>query len=105
MTSLMIKGGPLPKTSSVRLKPFKVEVKLLLPQRYTKNVHVHQHVVLPEPTVTPRVLRYVPDRILPRSNVSHNLFQSLRTQTVLDDPRSEERRVGKECRSRWSPYH
>src|SRR2546430_2854694 len=27
---------------------------------------------------------------------------------VVDDPawqRSEERRVGKECRSRWSPYH
>src|SRR5260221_869486 len=22
-----------------------------------------------------------------------------------DQPRSEERRVGKECRSRWSPYH
>ena len=25
--------------------------------------------------------------------------------SVLDNPRSEERRVGKECRSRWSPYH
>ena len=24
---------------------------------------------------------------------------------VLKLPRSEERRVGKECRSRWSPYH
>ena len=24
---------------------------------------------------------------------------------VPDLPRSEERRVGKECRSRWSPYH
>src|SRR3712207_7327655 len=24
---------------------------------------------------------------------------------VLKDERSEERRVGKECRSRWSPYH
>src|SRR3712207_7997953 len=23
----------------------------------------------------------------------------------LDPARSEERRVGKECRSRWSPYH
>ena len=23
----------------------------------------------------------------------------------IEDPRSEERRVGKECRSRWSPYH
>ena len=22
-----------------------------------------------------------------------------------EDGRSEERRVGKECRSRWSPYH
>ena len=22
-----------------------------------------------------------------------------------DEMRSEERRVGKECRSRWSPYH
>ena len=29
-------------------------------------------------------------------------------RTVQDSPvpvRSEERRVGKECRSRWSPYH
>src|SRR5256885_17229581 len=24
---------------------------------------------------------------------------------ALEGPRSEERRVGKECRSRWSPYH
>ena len=24
---------------------------------------------------------------------------------VSADERSEERRVGKECRSRWSPYH
>src|SRR2546422_9018920 len=24
---------------------------------------------------------------------------------ITVDPRSEERRVGKECRSRWSPYH
>src|SRR5260370_39681270 len=28
--------------------------------------------------------------------------ESLRQQVAL---RSEERRVGKECRSRWSPYH
>ena len=26
-------------------------------------------------------------------------------ETLLDQIRSEERRVGKECRSRWSPYH
>ena len=26
-------------------------------------------------------------------------------KAALDTGRSEERRVGKECRSRWSPYH
>src|SRR5256885_5245562 len=28
-----------------------------------------------------------------------------RVQETIDIVRSEERRVGKECRSRWSPYH
>ena len=32
----------------------------------------------------------------PRSGSSHYTFRK---------QRSEERRVGKECRSRWSPYH
>src|SRR5256714_8833310 len=27
------------------------------------------------------------------------------TNVAVGDVRSEERRVGKECRSRWSPYH
>ena len=26
-------------------------------------------------------------------------------QAKMAEARSEERRVGKECRSRWSPYH
>src|SRR5260370_23716030 len=32
---------------------------------------------------------------------------SVRGDALIPDaiPRSEERRVGKECRSRWSPYH
>src|SRR3989454_11022872 len=37
------------------------------------------------------------------------LNRAIRTQIELaiaeSDLRSEERRVGKECRSRWSPYH
>src|SRR5256885_13336820 len=32
--------------------------------------------------------------------------KSRQTARILGSPsRSEERRVGKECRSRWSPYH
>ena len=30
---------------------------------------------------------------------------ALETGVPVGDDRSEERRVGKECRSRWSPYH
>ena len=28
-----------------------------------------------------------------------------KVETIPNGARSEERRVGKECRSRWSPYH
>ena len=37
-----------------------------------------------------------------QSKVKTTLF---RTRNQFRDYRSEERRVGKECRSRWSPYH
>ena len=42
--------------------------------------------------------------------VAHSLF-TFHTHSLIFTPlhtvpyRSEERRVGKECRSRWSPYH
>ena len=35
---------------------------------------------------------------LPEGVKLYNLFK-------MEEMRSEERRVGKECRSRWSPYH
>ena len=39
-----------------------------------------------------------------------DLFEAILTLQNVDEcyaffERSEERRVGKECRSRWSPYH
>ena len=33
------------------------------------------------------------------------LIESKKSRNAVDSGRSEERRVGKECRSRWSPYH
>ena len=32
-------------------------------------------------------------------------FRTTVVGNAMQDTRSEERRVGKECRSRWSPYH
>src|SRR3712207_7711979 len=37
--------------------------------------------------------------------VFQNAFTSLNPTMKIGKQRSEERRVGKECRSRWSPYH
>ena len=38
------------------------------------------------------------------SNEVHEKFENM-VQRRCSHERSEERRVGKECRSRWSPYH
>src|SRR3989475_10833029 len=40
-----------------------------------------------------------------RAVVIRGVEQLGKRKTKLRDERSEERRVGKECRSRWSPYH
>ena len=42
------------------------------------------------------------------NHITINDTKVLFTKMLVDEPvdvRSEERRVGKECRSRWSPYH
>ena len=41
--------------------------------------------------------------VFPGSNCDHDAYYAV--SKTLNHDRSEERRVGKECRSRWSPYH
>src|SRR5574337_124328 len=41
-----------------------------------------------------------------RRKIERQVAKSVQEHLIIyTDPRSEERRVGKECRSRWSPYH
>ena len=57
----------------------------------------------------------VPYRINPKRNIPRHILiklskikykeNILKAATEKQQIRSEERRVGKECRSRWSPYH
>ena len=46
----------------------------------------------------------LPVAVLPICGILMGLGYAL-APGVMGVPRSEERRVGKECRSRWSPYH
>ena len=48
--------------------------------------------------------------IFPFANVAQDFdlnshFNEIKISPINNSSRSEERRVGKECRSRWSPYH
>ena len=48
---------------------------------------------------------FISMRLIAEERQTHT-FTLLNTAPVRDsEMRSEERRVGKECRSRWSPYH
>src|SRR5260370_37718939 len=60
-------------------------------------------IVIARISVTALAIRKsVSDRVIV---VSLNDRNSGFTQNLAHSIRSEERRVGKECRSRWSPYH
>src|SRR2546425_1046703 len=43
--------------------------------------------------------------LLSEGELESYVFYSLKDDIPAQLDRSEERRVGKECRSRWSPYH
>ena len=47
----------------------------------------------------------VPDILIVSSDKAKEVLGWKPELNSLEDIRSEERRVGKECRSRWSPYH
>ena len=55
-------------------------------------------------------INYYIDQVMDEEHLEEILSYFKETETdsikaALDELRSEERRVGKECRSRWSPYH
>src|SRR5258708_20173257 len=74
---------------------------------------VHQHFSLvPDMTVVDNVLLGRERGVLKRKDCATQLKRladeyglPLDPYAKIEDLRSEERRVGKECRSRWSPYH
>src|SRR5256886_12210502 len=53
--------------------------------------------------VSPR--RLLDDRLIDELLEELSVVRPLRAGRLGHEDRSEERRVGKECRSRWSPYH
>ena len=82
-------------TRSTKIAPTLIQVGttslLLLPRSIRETCGINS------PTLFSRTIR------LQRTTMAQGKYSTTR-QVDIDD-RSEERRVGKECRSRWSPYH
>src|SRR2546425_12998695 len=89
-------------------------------QQNRKGCLVHLHATPVRTPVQPHVLRPMPIGLLGGLQIAEHtqsvrlracsqesagsFYQVTRPDQVIS-ARSEERRVGKECRSRWSPYH
>ena len=52
-----------------------------------------------------RIVKAGLESITAAMKLPENTSQEVFGIIIDDEIRSEERRVGKECRSRWSPYH
>ena len=66
----------------------------------TKAIHtvkVCENWALPKPRTRGDILK--------KSTDFHVRISNDELELIDEKARSEERRVGKECRSRWSPYH
>ena len=56
---------------------------------------------------TPRARELVKNAVTLAGSWGHTYIgtEHILLSAAYEEDRSEERRVGKECRSRWSPYH
>src|SRR3712207_5950186 len=85
-------------------KPYTVERQLLRPE-FVEGAEVRANTPITEGAVYPHAvlendLRYDRGTTATERYLVDEVQKVYRAQG-----RSEERRVGKECRSRWSPYH
>ena len=90
------------------LMPISDRTKEVVDRKFKgKKVHIGMSpaLVIGHPTALVCTLFLIPTYIITAVLLPGNEFLPLASLAGMFTTRSEERRVGKECRSRWSPYH
>ena len=109
---------------AVELKSAYPELGVLVLSQYVSPIHAQQLFALPSPPQAGGAGYLLKDRVaqvadfigslrvvaaggvvIDPDGPSHDAIKPFRPGRTDPHRRSEERRVGKECRSRWSPYH
>ena len=73
--------------------------------------HIAKRDVLADPIYNNKIVTKLINNIMldgkkgVAQKIVYGAFDRIANETGKEALRSEERRVGKECRSRWSPYH
>src|SRR5256885_16306677 len=84
-------GGSGPAQAQTRRR------EVVVNGRRVKTIDVHAHCSVPE------AMALMGRKVQPPTLLMSQPAERIRAMD--EQGRSEERRVGKECRSRWSPYH
>src|SRR2546426_12345105 len=100
--SLTVAGGPDGRTTLALHDKGLAALESLLFAKYQmyRNVYWH-HAVRSATAMFKRLVR----RAIATAQLEPAAVAVATDDGLIHDLRSEERRVGKECRSRWSPYH
>ena len=79
----------------------------IIPPDPEESIEEAEELVEPDPIPEDAIVEEANDENLPEEELSPmpDLSDPNRAMSPDEIARSEERRVGKECRSRWSPYH
>src|SRR2546430_16854439 len=103
---MRLRGG------TIKSMDYKIGDKVVYPNHGVGTVEQISYGVLNGRTERYFMIRIISSGLrvmVPQSNAMtvglRSVIRSAESTKVLGFLRSEERRVGKECRSRWSPYH
>ena len=110
-TTLNMIGGFLePDSGSIRLDG--TDITRLPPERRPVSTVFQSYGLFPHMTLLENVIYGLKFRGYKKAEARKKGMEYLdlvgladRANAMIHEIRSEERRVGKECRSRWSPYH
>ena len=112
--------GAIPRLIDMGVDPYLIAPTLILSvaQRLAKTTCPNSRKLVPmDPSIKLQIeneIKDLPDKFRKEIKIKDKMYETIpspdcpsgtRGRIAIFEMRSEERRVGKECRSRWSPYH